>query len=135
MAYLLIDTNIVSYLYKDDSRKNLYTPLLQNQQLVISIITFSELIFWADTRQWGTARKQQLTHYIYENYSILPIAQKELAQVWVNVSLERQKAGRPITAHDAWIAATAIYHKLPLMTHNTKDFEGITNLQLITQSE
>ena len=40
MAYLLIDTNIVSYLYKDDSRKNLYTPLLQNQQLVISIITF-----------------------------------------------------------------------------------------------
>jgi len=35
-------------------------------------------------------------------------------------------------SQDAWIAATALRHDLPLATHNIKDFVGISNLRLIT---
>ncbi|NEP13006.1 MAG: type II toxin-antitoxin system VapC family toxin [Symploca sp. SIO2C1] len=37
-----------------------------------------------------------------------------------------------MTVQDAWIAATALRHDLPLVTHNIKDFVGISNLQLVT---
>lgn len=33
---------------------------------------------------------------------------------------------------DAWIAATALRHTIPLVTHNPSDFQYITNLELRT---
>jgi len=39
--------------------------------------------------------------------------------------------GRPMPSSDAWIAATALAYKLPLVTHNRKDFEHISDLQLL----
>ena len=44
---------------------------------------------------------------------------------------ERQRHGRPISAQDAWIAATAIRHQIPLATHKREDFAGITGLTLL----
>jgi predicted nucleic acid-binding protein len=32
---------------------------------------------------------------------------------------------------DAMIAATALVHQLPLVTHNTRDFQWIAELELI----
>ena len=55
-----------------------------------------------------------------------------LCRQWAQVRVERQSAGRAISPQDAWIAATALRHDLPLVTHNIKDFLGISNLRLIT---
>jgi len=41
--------------------------------------------------------------------------------------------GRPIGWPDAWIAATALWHRIPLVSHDG-DFEGIAGLELITES-
>lgn len=46
MSTVLLDTNIVSYLFKQDSRAFLYEPHLLNQELAISLMTVAELLQW-----------------------------------------------------------------------------------------
>ena len=41
-------------------------------------------------------------------------------------------AGQLIGANDLWIAATAIHHKLPLVTSNKTDFSRIEALRIVS---
>jgi tRNA(fMet)-specific endonuclease VapC len=41
----------------------------------------------------------------------------------------------PIAPADAWIAATAIVYRAPLITHNRKHFEGIAGLKVISEDK
>jgi predicted nucleic acid-binding protein len=43
---VLVDTNVVSFAYKKDTRSKLYGPHLQNNLLLISFMTFAELQLW-----------------------------------------------------------------------------------------
>jgi hypothetical protein len=47
------------------------------------------------------------------------------------VRAQRQLAGRPIDTADTQIAAIALTFQWTLVTRNTRDFEGIDNLQII----
>lgn len=57
-----------------------------------------------------------------------------LCRTWAVVSHSAQESGRPINAADAWIAATAVHHGLPLVTHNQTHYAGIASLVVITES-
>ncbi len=41
--------------------------------------------------------------------------------------------GRSISCNDAWIAACAVKHGVPLVTHNAKDFEAIGGLKVVSE--
>ena len=60
MSTLLVDTNIVSYLLKGDSRALLYKPYLQGNELAISLMTVAELLQWSEMQGWGSKRIAQL---------------------------------------------------------------------------
>lgn len=60
MSVVLLDTNIVSYQFKRDTRAGLYAPHLQGQELAISVMTVAELFQWAEIRKWGQARTVKL---------------------------------------------------------------------------
>jgi tRNA(fMet)-specific endonuclease VapC len=47
---------------------------------------------------------------------------------------EARKSGHTIETADAWIAATALLHDIPLVTHNSKDYAGVDGLKIITQA-
>ena len=57
-----------------------------------------------------------------------------MARVFGRVSADLRRSGRKITARsfDAMIAATALFHGLPLITANPEDFDGIAELEVIT---
>jgi tRNA(fMet)-specific endonuclease VapC len=42
--------------------------------------------------------------------------------------------GRPIGHGDAWVAAVALRHGMPLVTHNRKHFEGIPGLAVVSEA-
>lgn len=52
MPSLVVDTNVVSFDFKGDSRADLYHPLLAGKMLVISFMTIAELDLWALERRW-----------------------------------------------------------------------------------
>jgi tRNA(fMet)-specific endonuclease VapC len=132
MSLVLIDTDIASFIFKGSDYANSYMPLLSGNELALSFMTVAELFQWAILRQWGDHRLSQLEQYL-SNYVIIP-ADQPLCLEWAQVRAERQRLGRVISPQDAWIAATALRHDLPLITHNTKDFLKIPNLKLLYPS-
>ena len=47
MSTVLLDTNIVSFVFKRDTRAAAYAPQLQGNRLAISFMTAAELFQWA----------------------------------------------------------------------------------------
>jgi len=130
MDVVLLDTNVVSFLLKEDSRARAYAPYLQNRGLAISFMTVAELFQWAAMRNWGARRTSQLEASL-RNFTVLPF-DIALCRFWGEIRARCRTVGRPISPQDAWIAATALQHHLPLVTHNPADFEIIEELELIT---
>jgi tRNA(fMet)-specific endonuclease VapC len=128
MTTVLLDTNVVSYLFKGDTRAAAYAPLVQGQRLAISFMTVAELFEWAATRRWGQTRLTRLEQTL-TTYLIIPI-DVELCRQWGALRARQQATGRTIAPQDAWIAATAVRHQLPLVTHNTGDFQHIPGLDI-----
>ena len=131
MNIVLLDTNIVSFMFKSDSRAQAYAPYVQGQRLAISFMTVAELYQWAAVHRWGNRRIKKLEQVLQTTYTILTF-DVALCQHWGDVRAFRRSMGRPISSEDAWIAATALQYNLPLITHNPKDFDGIPSLKIIT---
>jgi len=127
----LLDTNIVSFLFKQDSRIMAYKPYLDDQVWAISLMTLAELYHWAKSRQWGDKRLQELEIWLFENFEII-VFDLETCRWWGEITALRRAKGQPISAQDAWIAATALQHQLALVTHNPADFEHLVDLEIIT---
>jgi tRNA(fMet)-specific endonuclease VapC len=108
-----------------------YASHLKGKLIAISFVTVGELYFWAEKGNWGQKKRVQLETAL-KNYVVIPY-DHEIAKQYAKVLAERQRLGRPISFNDAWIAACAIRHATPLVTHNGKDFESISGLQIITE--
>lgn len=130
MAFLVVDTNIVSYLLRGDSRGELYRPHLNASVPMLSFMTVGELYEGAHRRRWGPERFRKLETTVAA-YVIAP-ATDMVAKLWGRVrGVDRRK--QPIAFKDAWIAATALGYECPLLTHNPSDFDDIDGLQVITE--
>lgn len=128
---VLVDTNVVSYIMRADTRAKFYLPHLQGKLLAISFITVGEMFYGAEKKGWGEQKRNRL-ETILRNFVVIPY-DKEIAWCYARVVTERERKGRQINLHDAWIAACAVRHTVPLVTHNASDFEDITGLQIITE--
>ena len=53
MRPAVLDTDVVSFLFKDDSRARLYLPRLQDRAWLISFMTEAELEQWVLLASWG----------------------------------------------------------------------------------
>ena len=71
MDVILLDTNIVSFILKGDTRASDYEMHLKGRQLAISFMTVAELYQWAAVRKWGERRQDQLTQTLKVNYTVL----------------------------------------------------------------
>lgn len=60
MDLVVVDTDVLSFIFKHDSRGAAYKPHLADKEIIISFMTLAELNQWAIRSNWGTARKQRL---------------------------------------------------------------------------
>jgi predicted nucleic acid-binding protein len=130
MTDYVVDTDIVSYGFRQDTRFAFYRPLLIGNRAFVSFMTIAELDYWGASRNWGQRRKQQLESYVRRHF-VMYAATRQLCSIWSDVTLEAKNKGRIIRCADAWIAATAIRLGAPLMTNNVKDFEFLDGLQIV----
>jgi tRNA(fMet)-specific endonuclease VapC len=132
MASVVVDTDVVSFVLKRDSRGLLYRPYLNGRTLVVSFMTLAELERWAVKQGWGMARRTKLEEYLARcvvQHSTLP-----LCRAWAAVVTSSELAGYPIAVADAWQAATALLLGVPLVTHNRRHFVRVPGLQLISEA-
>lgn len=129
---VVVDTDVVSFLFKGDTRAEVYRQHLQGKTLAISFMTVAELYQWAYVRDWGERKLAQLEERL-RSYVVVPY-DHELCRQWARICADRQRLGKPISVQDAWIAATAVRHGCPLITHNSGDFADITGLTVVSEA-
>jgi len=132
MATIVVDTDVLSFLFRNDSRAELYRTHLTGQLLVISFMTVAELELWTLQNGWGPARRARLETYL-QSYVMYPV-HRALCRRWAAVVARARRAGRPIQSADAWIAATALVQGAALVTRNARDYQTVEQLTIITES-
>jgi len=128
---IIADTNVVSYLMKGTDLGQRYKRHLAGKIVGIVFVTVAEMHYGAEKNGWGEKRRLQLEEHL-KNFVVLPY-NNEIAKVYARVAVERDRVGRPISWPDAWIAATALWHRIPLVSHDG-DFVGITGLELVRET-
>ena len=131
-AVVIVDTDVASFLFKGDTRAQAYRQHLQGRTPALSFMTVAELYQWAYSRDWGNQKLARLEDHLHA-YVIVPY-DGELCKRWALICVERQRLGKPISVQDAWIAATALRHECPLVTHNRDDFANIAGLTVISEA-
>jgi tRNA(fMet)-specific endonuclease VapC len=130
MNSVVVDTDAISFVFKNHTIGDLYAADLAGSILIVSFLTIAELDRWAIQSKWGEARRKWLRLHL-EPLVILPY-NRALCTKWAEVTVAAQANGYRIECADAWIAATALLHDLPLVTHNGDDYRGVPNLVLIS---
>ena len=129
MSAILLDTNVVSYLMKGHPLADSYRPHLDGKLLAISFMTVAELYEGGYRAGWGATKWNKLDA-VLKSYVVMPWT-AAVCRHWGEIRAAR--SAQPIAVDDAWIAATARGHGLPLVTHNPTDFAGIPGLDLVTE--
>ena len=130
MSSVVVDTDVVSFVFKNHPIGTLYDADLSGRNLILSFMTLAELERWTIQAKWGEARRHWLRLYL-EPFVILPY-NRDLCTKWADVTVAAQASGYRIECADAWIAATALLYDLPLVTHNRNDYRGVPGLVLIS---
>jgi tRNA(fMet)-specific endonuclease VapC len=131
MTPVVVDTDVVSFLFKNDSRARLYLPHLRDRQWLISFMTEAELEQWALLSNWQANRIEWLRIFL-GRFVIVP-SSRDLVLKWAEVMVKARRSGRRLETADAWIAATAVLYNAPLITHNVTDYRGVPGLKLVAE--
>jgi predicted nucleic acid-binding protein len=128
---IVVDTNVVSYIMRGGPLAEAYAPHLERRLASIAFITVGEMYFGAEKARWG-AKKRNVLETTLRNFVVIPY-DRDIAKCYGRIVAERERKGRPISCADAWIAACAVRHAVPVVTHNAGDFGLVTGLHVITE--
>jgi len=110
---VVVDTDVVSFLEKRDTRAELYKPHLTGTEKFISFMTLAELRRWTLEKNWGEPRRLAFDHFLIEEYGIV-FADDKLCDIWAKIKTDGRRSGKPIASEDAWIAAVAVMFDIPI---------------------
>ena len=120
---MILDTNALSAFADGD--KDVGEILRRQPRVAVPVIVLGEF-------RYGIAGSRHRS--IYESWldahlrhvDVLPVT-GETARSYAAVRVALKGAGTPIPANDAWIAALALQHRLPVLTRD-RHFEAVPGL-------
>ena len=119
----LCDTNIFIEIYRGNETIIEIFKNIGQQNAAISYVSCAELLFGARNKKELQAIRNDIDSLI-----VLPI-ESGISILTVNL-VEKYSLSHKLSLPDALIAATALYHNIPLYTLNTKDFKFIPKIKL-----
>ncbi|GHU60555.1 ribonuclease VapC [Spirochaetia bacterium] len=132
MKYLL-DTNVLSEMRKQNPNAKVaaFVKGFDKDVSLMSVVSIGEIFYGIEKLPEGK-KKSDLTFWFY--HEILGVNENHIIPLDTGVMLEwgrlRTKAGRTLSPNDSLIAATALAHRLTLLTRNTRDFAAVEGLML-----
>src|SRR5437879_5239235 len=95
---VVVDTDVVSYVFKHDTRSTLYEPHLSDRTLLVSFMTIAELELWVRLRNWGERRRAELASHL-KRYVVID-SDHALCPLWAEVCHRARRSGRTMTPAD-----------------------------------
>ncbi len=132
MGTVVVDTDVLSFVFKEDTRATAYQLHLADQIWVVSFMGIAELDRWGIARGWGNARRARLEQLL-RRFAVC-YANRDVCRLWADATEAARRNGRPIACADAWTAAVALFLDAPLVTHNPADFRGVDGLRILSQA-
>ena len=131
MIQVVVDTDVASFGYRNDPLYESYASLLASSDAIISFATYAEMMVGAEMKRWGPRRFDELREYLLYHFAVYdcPI---QVCDIWVRLNGEARDKGRHLDYYDGWIAATAMFLNIPLVSNNRKDFDFFDGLKLIS---
>ena len=127
---VVVDTNVVSYFLRHDSRGDRYLGVMASRRPFLSFQTVEELRFGALRAGWGAGRMANLEACL-SRYEVFH-STGELALTSARLRRRCRAAGHTLDTADAWIAATAVLLDCPLLS-NDRGFAVVPDLKLIQE--
>ena len=127
---VVVDTDVVSFLFKSHSLAPAYQTILAGRPLAVSLITLAEIEYGMEVKNWGVSRRELMHRFLARFTPLAP--DTETARLWARIKSGCEKKGRPIAFADAWIAAAALQLNVPLVSHNISHYGAVGNLIILT---
>ncbi len=124
----LLDTCVLSELRHPKGHTGVRRAVaaLDEEELFLSVVSLGEIQKGISLLAESSRRRALANwlHALEQHYAdrILPI-DLDICRRWGDLTARAQRAGRPVSAMDGLIAATALHHGLQVMTRDTADFE------------
>ena len=126
---LLLDTNIVSYWMRGDvvilGQLKRHKPC----DLAISSITLAEILYGIKKSPAKKRERQKKINAIVDQLEVLPF-DKPVCEHYAKIRTFLEKNGIPISERDLQIAAIAVTNKMSVVTHNTREFSRVPDLEV-----
>ena len=100
MTDFVVDTDVVSYQHRSSPSFVPYASDLKDAHVVISFMTYAELLGWGKQNGWGERRLQDLRQDVKSRYVIFQVSDA-LCEIWADVKRQGREKGRPIATSDA----------------------------------
>ena len=88
---VIVDTDVISFLLKKDSRASLYRPHLEGLPKIISFMTLAELRRWELQNNWG-ARRIKAAREFLDAFTVIH-SDEELCEIWAEIRRDAHKYG------------------------------------------
>lgn len=117
---VVLDTSVVSIFLKvsavHESRRSAIESYVRGKIALVSFVSVAELLFWAESRNWGEKRRDELDQRL-RVYGILNPS-RTTAQLWAIKRRECKAIGVDVAPHDMWIAAAAFEYDLTVVAND-----------------
>jgi len=103
----------------------------EEEAFFLSVVTASELLHGVHRAgdRGIRARRSAFVEGVLGSFPLLPIeiaTARMHSRLWADLAAQ----GRPIGAHDLWIAASCLSHGLTLVTSNLREFRRVPGLDV-----
>ena len=125
---VLLDTCVLSELRHPRGHPGVRRAVaaLHEEELFMSVISIGEILKGISLLAEGP-RKHALARWLNtlerDYHDRILAVDRDICRRWGELTARAQRAGRPVSATDGLIAATALHHGLQVMTRDTADFE------------
>jgi len=121
---VILDTNALSAFVDGDP--DIGEVLRGQERAVIPVIVLGEFRYGIAQSRRRSSYEEWLESYL-GNFEVLPVTEDTtVAYAALRVALKR--SGRPIPANDAWIAALALQHRMPVLSRD-EHFDVVPELE------
>ena len=126
----LLDTNIVSYWMRGDSRVIQRIKAHTPADLFLSASTLAEILYGIEK---SPVKKEERREKIHQITSVLDMYafDEAAAEAYAGIRAQLERQGRAISERDTQIASIAMANRLAVVTHNVQEFCRVDRLNVV----